>query len=868
MAQRRAIACTICAKAKTKCDKACEPRSTRRTSDSNYPRQTKNKMVSPKRYPSTNSIPTMSRHGSPRSVPSSNGHLLVRAASQMDMATAVKLGHQPDFNSMHMLTPLPTFSPQIIDGCYSDFGSPEQGLAVFPHQMDKTSFISSGRLTPQTPESFTYGEPLTTDPFEPYMNPQAWSDDGAMPIGLGFENEIPGLIPNEADMRMWSQDVDGNSTPMGQMRTFESPVCESPSSINAWPSQSLSASPPQLPHTRAVPSLSISEYSAPDSDSPSGVQDEWTTFRCNANIPSTSVNYYDGIKAIPNNHPQIWEESMLSRTFSKAASDKFLNLDSIEDSLRVSVMDVANGFIQQARQLSKSARLSPPSLPARTSPGGVDGSLPTPSATAVETLLRSYSARFEPFYPTFAAKQMDIANLLQSDMHKLHLLLIVAAGASATPTSLFTNILIEPVRILLDDFTAKDVSLWRQPVTLRTALLYMNIALWTDEKWHTGAALSQSTSYFQMVRRSGFLAYREKSFPELGPEISWQKWRDHEALNRLVYSWVIADQELSLFYDKAPTFCTTELTAALPDQESLWQATSADAWSSANPSRTNTPPSLQDLFKRLMSHTLVNDPRGPTRFQLRLLLHPLQALVHEIHQRIASSTIDLPENHLAHMREVQEILGGWYTLACRRMQAEGQICPVLLSNFIIFHLISLKSMTNIPEVESLARGEGTREQFMATTWARTQALGSAQRIWNHCGQIVRLIRLLPGSHRPLWIPAVVYRVCLLLWSTSIAKPPIRSTHATVTQFSGPVFAIDSVSPHDETLVRYLSFGQGTPMLSLRNGVWFSLTSSPVDMLTYCIELIKEEELNTKFGLGIRNRLELLRKSVKSLSPVF
>ncbi|CAI6332942.1 unnamed protein product [Periconia digitata] len=62
-AERRPIACTTCAKAKTKCDKArpscsrctakgliCEPRSTRRANDDSY-RKPINKSVSPKRYP-------------------------------------------------------------------------------------------------------------------------------------------------------------------------------------------------------------------------------------------------------------------------------------------------------------------------------------------------------------------------------------------------------------------------------------------------------------------------------------------------------------------------------------------------------------------------------------------------------------------------------------------------------------------------------------------------------------------------------------------------------------------------------------------------------------------------------------------------
>lgn len=344
MSQRRAIACTICAKAKTKCDKAvsqqretiasaalantfnlkvpscsrctakglqCEPRSTRRTSDSTYARNTKKPIVSPKRYPSSS---TTSRHGSPRSVPTVNRHQLVRAVSQMDMATVSKLGHQrPEFSSIPMLTPLQlqSYTPHIMDECYSDhYSSPEPNMGVFPHQVDKNSFTHSGRLTPQTPEPFRYSEPLSiADPFDQYMNSQAWSEDGQMPIGLGFENDIPGLMPGGPDMRMWTPELDASTTPMAH---------GSQALADVWPTTVSAPSPPQLPHTRAVPSLSLSECSVPDFDSPNAAQEEWTNFRSHASDmampkPTTSISYVDSLKAIPR-PTQAWEDGFLSRS--------------------------------------------------------------------------------------------------------------------------------------------------------------------------------------------------------------------------------------------------------------------------------------------------------------------------------------------------------------------------------------------------------------------------------------------------------------------------------------------------------------------------------------------------------------------------
>lgn len=318
MSTRRAIACTICAKAKTKCDKLvpscsrctakglqCEPRSTRRTSDNNY-RNPRKPMVSPKRYNSTNSVPVLSRHGSPRSVPSSSRQPLVRSVSHMDFHTAVKLGQRPDFATT-MLTPLQTYSSHIENG-YSYSSSPEQNMSAFPHQMDRST-SHSGRLTPQTPESFIYHEPVSVmDNFDPYLS-HSWSDNSHIPVGLGFGDEIPGMMPRDAEMRLWTTpEPETVPTSMGHLNTFEPSLCGSPASINTWSNPSLSVSPPQMAHSRPVPALSISECSIQDYDSPNVTQEEWNSYM----KPITSAPYYDNMK--PLSHSHMWDENMMSRS--------------------------------------------------------------------------------------------------------------------------------------------------------------------------------------------------------------------------------------------------------------------------------------------------------------------------------------------------------------------------------------------------------------------------------------------------------------------------------------------------------------------------------------------------------------------------
>ena len=185
-------------------------------------------------------------------------------------------------------------------------------MAGFPQQMEQNGFLASSRaMTPQTPDSFAYHEPLAiNDPFDSYMSNKAWSDDGSIPIGLGFESDMPGMLTSD----MWATPEPEGTTPMG--------LCNSPASMNVWPHSSMSVSPPQMPlgmppHSKAVPSLSISECSVEDFNSPRGVQGEWTSFQPNASQimgkPNVSGAFIEDVKAYPKAPQPIWEDIIVPR---------------------------------------------------------------------------------------------------------------------------------------------------------------------------------------------------------------------------------------------------------------------------------------------------------------------------------------------------------------------------------------------------------------------------------------------------------------------------------------------------------------------------------------------------------------------------
>ena len=237
---------------------------------------------------------------------------MMRNVSQIDFHTATKLNQQAGIPSFNMLTPLPTtYQPQIMDECYSYSSSPEPNMGAFSQPREQNGFLASSRaMTPSTPEPFAYNEPIAiADPLvDPYMNNQSWSDDGSIPVGLGFEND---MFSND----MWATPEPESTTPMG--------MCNSPSSMSVWSHPVMSVSPPHMqmsmpPHTKAMPSLSMSESSNEDFNSPNGVQEEWNAFQQQAaqNMarPMVTSSFMDNVKAYPKAPQPIWEDLIVPRT--------------------------------------------------------------------------------------------------------------------------------------------------------------------------------------------------------------------------------------------------------------------------------------------------------------------------------------------------------------------------------------------------------------------------------------------------------------------------------------------------------------------------------------------------------------------------
>ncbi|KAK4235040.1 hypothetical protein C8A03DRAFT_18158 [Achaetomium macrosporum] len=386
-----------------------------------------------------------------------------------------------------------------------------------------------------------------------------------------------------------------------------------------------------------------------------------------------------------------------------------------------------------------------------------------------------------------------------------------------------------------------------------------------------------------MLKHAGMLEPQPCMVPSLNDstsaEFEWRVWVQREARNRLVYNYVMLDQELSLFYDTAPLFTITELRCPLPGPEVLWMSSSSEQWFSAmqsvygcttnvNPqllSTASATPSLYDLFQDFLHDNLSRGQRHLPPQQLRLLLHPLQALLYHLLQMLScfsdtpgtrrTSARSVTKSSTLHrLEEVQDLLQRWYDLSADYGKANPD-CPVTRCNLILYHLISLNAVTDFAEVERFARREAFDRWYWDISQLHKRCIFQRGEAVFHCGQVFRLLRLMPNDRRPAWCSAAMYRATLILWVDSISRiysgAQANKRDDSGTPQSGSVI-IDQATPEDASINAYVWNGTGVAMLTRTDGTRVTL-DKPADILSYAIQNL-DAGFSSRIGDGIKRKL--------------
>ncbi|KAI2624893.1 hypothetical protein GGR54DRAFT_540217 [Hypoxylon sp. NC1633] len=875
VAGRTPIACLNCAQAKTGCDKRVP---CARCADKNLECQAR-----------------FARRSS-------------KAAMRAAQATAaINNNHNHTHNQVTLPpqaspTPAATVNPAFMDVDQNTVKQdlPTKSLTSSPDHNSNIMTIDPRIQQHDSPikKSSPANSQMSTDDF-PSPHPRIEGLDEFLQLGNDF---IP-QEPNYQDMLVWSEypldlDMYTNNMPLTHA-DVPMPTFTELSDISSN-SEHMSSSRGSI-HTRSTSIMSSGDFDTgikpvdmtlstptdamiPEFEVVIAAEAAWPLARCNPPIysgtcPRTAIIHLESLEK-KSRHEGTWNslEQYLEQVDWDAAD--LASVIPMTSRTRDKMLAITQTFLHKALEIHR---------------GGVHGQnkissprllsfLVLPPSKILEYFLRSYVRNLSFFYSLVSAGCVDPNEMLQNNQAAaLLVLLMIAQGASAVPTAEARALsagLIETCRISLFDLIEKDIEMSADPTALRCALLFTLLGAWSGDKWLMDIAMGQRGMYLSMLKHAGMFESQPSMIPSFNSstnaELQWRSWLHRESQNRLVYNFVLVDQELSLFHDTAPMLSTNELCAPLPGPELLWMCANADQWMAAvqsfygctanvNPQLLTTPsltPSLYDLFQDFLHDNLSRRQGSLSPHQLRLLLHPLQSWLCHVRQMLSCFSDVMStrrpankpvtkESFVSRLNEVQGLLQKWYELTISYYKA-NPTCPITKTNLVLYHLISLNAVTNFPEIERLARREGFDGSYWELSLRHKRCIYQREEAIFHCGQVYRLLRSMPRDRRPSWWSAGVYRATLILWTDSMSRldPNFQKRDE-----SGSPVAIDQVTPEDPSVIAYLWNGDGVPVLTQPNGTSASL-EKPGDVLEYAVKTL-ENGVSTRLSDGIRRKLVAL-----------
>lgn len=651
-------------------------------------------------------------------------------------------------------------------------------------------------------------------------------------------------------------------------------------------------SPAQHVLYRPNPGSSPSSSSAASLQEPDAVlasHQAWPFFQCNSVEkkysffpPKTASIYLEGLAQTLRNHAtwQRWTAQLDEQSLN-ISTERTISTEPIVGWSREKLLAITQGFLHKALDIHKAGQSTRDDIPS-TPDSSHETFLMLPPPDAMQYFLRSYVVRYEPYYSSIAGGRLDPNSLMHSTNSKaasLLILLMVASGATATATKEARYVasgLTEACRISLFDTIEKDVSQARDALVLRSALLFTCLAAWSGDKWHMDMAMGQRGMYLAMLSHAGMLDASDSRLDindcKLDAERAWEDWKEHEGRHRLTHSWMIVDQEMSLFSDTTPLLSVVDLHASMPDSDDLWHAKSASEWlglfEKTHGSTYQSPASVRDFFTRFVDGDLAGKELSPT--QLRLLLHPLQAQVCQLRQFIAC----LPDGGSHHkasravskaatkarLEEISTLLQQWYAISKQSFSGKNGTCWTTCANLIMYHLISLNAITSFKCIEQFARREVPGGVARHASWLQMRCVDQPEETYFHCGQVLKLIKSMPKPVRPPWWAGAVYRVALTGWAAGMASSSTRYLANGSESDVDAQFAIDDLTPEHELIDKYIKYQKGTPMLTGIDGRLVSMLV-PGNVLNHCIDVL-DDDSSMRLADGIKRKLRLFMDNWK------
>ncbi|KFZ12479.1 hypothetical protein V501_04217 [Pseudogymnoascus sp. VKM F-4519 (FW-2642)] len=628
---------------------------------------------------------------------------------------------------------------------------------------------------------------------------------------------------------------------------------------------------------------------APGVQEPLATEQAWPLARCNPptfsdSCPRTTIVHLERLGQI-SKHERAWDSLDLEPDLAMSASD-FINVEPINSGTRDTLNAITLGFLYRALKTRQGGFTNKCQNDHYLSPANFSSRL-LPPTNMLEYFLLKYTLNLSKYYSLDARGRIDPNELIHGNhTSTLLILLMIGQGASmsrSTEARCLSAGLTEICRILLFDIIEQDIELSADLTVLRCALLFTMLGSWSGDKWHMDIAMGQRGMYLTMLKRAGMLDPQDISVPRLGGssnvDAQWRAWVEAETRSRLVYDWVLLDQEISLFHDMSTILSISELHALLPHPSPyLFSASSVHAWSTllSSSSTSHIRTSLHELFQDFL-HDHLQYSASLTPLTLRLLLHPIQSLLYEVRQlltcfsevlstRRSSTRTPTKASTLIRLEEVQSLLQKWYNLHLSLPPSVSGSAhdSTKTTNLILYHLISLNAHTSFTSLERLARRApatlATANPHWDLSLQHKKCIFDSFSALFHAGQILRLVTLFDSLDRtPPWASLAVYRASLILWFDVLATSDPSFQLRTA---EGPIVVINESMADDAALMCWLLKREGLPVLRGRDGSMCKL-QNPEVVLETCIRFVggMDEGGNQRGGRladGIVRKLRTLK----------
>lgn len=272
-------------------------------------------------------------------------------------------------------------------------------------------------------------------------------------------------------------------------------------------------------------------------------QDGWNVFRCTPTIPSsacptTAKLNLERLEQTLKNH-EAWSTWTPMWDDNEFSSNDPVTVMQLHESTRDKLLAITQSFLHKALETHRGAGTG--SHNHSTSDGGSSFVL-LPPTRVLEYFLRSYANCFERYYSLTSRGILDANELMHcynDRASSLLILMMIAQGAMNIPTveaRWLTGGLIEACRISLFDLIERNIIMSADPIVLHAALLFTEQAGWSGDKWQMDIAMGQRGMYSYMLRHSGVL---DAASPSQGavdlqasPDQLWSQWIQQESRSR------------------------------------------------------------------------------------------------------------------------------------------------------------------------------------------------------------------------------------------------------------------------------------------------------------------------------------------------